>query len=64
MTKCMFCNECKKPMTIMGLICEYCNECKKWAIIMGPICGYYNECKNQRLSWDLYAGITMNVTNQ
>jgi hypothetical protein len=27
---------------------------------MGAICKYCNECKNQRLLWDLYAGITMN----
>jgi hypothetical protein len=24
MTKCRFCNECKKPTTIMGPICGYC----------------------------------------
>jgi len=41
MIKCRFCNEYKKPMTIMGPICGYYNECKKPAIIMGPICGYY-----------------------
>jgi len=45
MTKCKFCNECKRPITIMGPICKYCNECKKPTSIMGPICGYYNECK-------------------
>ncbi len=31
---------------------------------MGPICEYYNECKNNRLLWDLYASIAMNVQNQ
>jgi hypothetical protein len=35
-----YCNECKKPMSIMGPICEYCNECKKLETIMGPICKY------------------------
>ncbi len=29
MTKCKFCNECKKPATIMGPICRYCKSCKK-----------------------------------
>ncbi len=24
MTKCRYCNECKKSMTIMGPICGYC----------------------------------------
>ncbi len=28
---------------------------------MGLICGYCNECKTQRLLWDLYVGIAMNV---
>jgi hypothetical protein len=27
-------------------------------------CRFCNECKNQRLLWDLYVGITMNVKNQ
>ncbi len=30
---------------------------------MGPICGYCNESKKQRLLWDLYAGIAMNLKN-
>ncbi len=29
MTKCKFCNECKKPPTIMGPICGYCKRYKK-----------------------------------
>ncbi len=29
MTKCKFCNEWKKPVTIMGPICGYCKECYK-----------------------------------
>ncbi len=33
-----------KPATIMGLICEYCKRCQK----------------NQRLLWELYAGIATN----
>ncbi len=48
MTKCRYCNECKKPMTIMGPICGYCNECKKPTTIMGHICRYYNECKKKK----------------
>jgi hypothetical protein len=40
MTKCGYCNEWKKPATIMGPICEYCNECKNPTTIMGPICRY------------------------
>ncbi len=40
MTKCRFCNECKKLATIIGPIHGYCNECKKPMTIMGFICGY------------------------
>jgi hypothetical protein len=35
MTKCGFCNECKKQATIMDPICGYYNECKKPTTIMG-----------------------------
>ncbi len=35
MTKCKYCNECKKPATIMGPICGYCKRCKKTNIYYG-----------------------------
>jgi hypothetical protein len=48
MTKCKFCNECKKPVTIMGPICGYCKKCKKKPIvIMETICRY---CKEYKMS--------------
>ncbi len=62
MTKCKFCNEWKKPITIMGHICRYYKRCQKNpAAIMETICGYCKECyKNPAATMDWYAGIATN----
>ncbi len=62
MTKCKFCNEWKKPKTIMGPKCGYCKRCqKKPAAIMETIYGYCKECyKNPTNTMDQYASIATN----
>jgi hypothetical protein len=65
MTKCGFCNECKKPMTIMWPICGIAMNIKNQPLLWDPICGYYNECKKtSRYYGILYVGIAMDVKNQ
>jgi len=54
MTKCKFCNECKKPSTIMGPICGYYKDA---STIMGPICGYCNEWRMLATICGPYEGI-------
>jgi len=58
MTKCTFCNEWKKPATIMGPICGYYKTCQKNPkAIMETICGYCNEWKMSVTICGPYAGI-------
>jgi hypothetical protein len=45
MTKCGFCNEWKKPLTIMGPIWGIVMNVKNHRLLWDPICGYCNECK-------------------
>jgi hypothetical protein len=45
MTKCEFCNECKKPTTIMGPIWGIAMNVKNQPLLWDLICGYCNECK-------------------
>jgi hypothetical protein len=40
-----YCNECKKPMIIMGPIWGIAMNLKNQPLLWDPICGYCNECK-------------------
>jgi predicted amidophosphoribosyltransferase len=58
MTKCGFCNECKKHGTHMG----YCNECKKPTTITGSYMQVLQRMKKINDYYGiLYAGIIMYV---
>jgi hypothetical protein len=45
MTKCGFCNEWKKLVTIMGCIWGIVMNLKNQPLLWDPICEYCNECK-------------------
>ncbi len=44
MTKCGFCNECKKPSTIMGPIWGIVMNVKNQPLLWNLICKYCNIC--------------------